>query len=422
MGTLSCKIVIFSVLLACFCLSGCEKKPAGKKDEAPKSEKKADSAKSTKQAGKTKATKPVEDLAKTPEDPPPPPQSKSEISKAKMEEMKQLRTKLIAKRDKLKLTVEEFNKKILAFVAEAKGELAKQNWVNITLTEAQKNRLIRNNLEAIQKAKAYQTIITTEINLTVNGEMETDRLIKHLDLDIVILDSFEDEQLDDRIKQLNLTITQIQPKARELAINPNNTSLPSLESVWQEYFAPPKQPAPPEFQAPTQSPSKNEAPSGTRALPQYKSDSDIKRNDEKPKPSEGYVTPDHFGHSHSKSNLSCLAPEVMAQRLAEFKAPCTELRNHMETKKLDHYSPHSEIVGHVHKFDMVCKSVTDYFCYYQPNATRLAMTDDFRIGCQRISAGRTSHDEIEITTRHLYNGCVAYAKNVLTPNGGSHEL
>jgi len=333
----------------------------------------------------------VEDLAKLPASPPDPPQSKSEISKEKMEEMKQLRGKLISKRDKLKLTTEEFDKKIQTFVVEAKGELARQSLVNVTLTEAQKNRLIRNNLEAIRKAKAYQTIIATEIALTVDGEMETDRLIKHLDLDIVILGSFEDEQLDDRIKQLNLTITQIQPKAKELAINPDNTSLPSMESVWQEYFAA-------EETIPAVRPDKKMTTPATTAP------SKSLPPPTPPAPSEWpRATPDN----------SASAPKLYycptQSDLAEFRAPCEELRLHMEAppNKTRPFSSHSEIVEHIHKFDMACKTlIRAPLCYAQGN-NREVMLEKLADGCSRLDSQRIHPSEISFTTAHFYNGCIA---------------
>jgi len=157
-----------------------------------------------------------------------------ELSKKKLEKLQALKLQLDQKRAKLESARNVFAQMINGWVNEI-NVIRQQNQL-VDFAQAKANKLIANNLEAIRKAQAYNDITYAEILLTYEGQIEADRLQKQIQLDIVMLDSIEEKKLASIIKDLDLTIDKLQPRAEELVINQENTKLPELEAVWTQYF------------------------------------------------------------------------------------------------------------------------------------------------------------------------------------------
>ena len=102
--------------------------------------------------------------------------------------------------------------------------------------EAVKNDRINNYLVAMQKALAYMDFIKHELLTTSKSLVESEGTQLQLELDAKILDSLDENKLDQMIAQLDLVITKIQPNAQELVIKENDTQKIPLEKLYNEYF------------------------------------------------------------------------------------------------------------------------------------------------------------------------------------------
>jgi len=161
--------------------------------------------------------------------------SKAELSKQKLAKLEYLMDQLCKKRDKLKEAENTFKNGIGYWNRDISNFCTQKNIT--TFAEAIKNKSISNSLEAIRKAETYMQITRTEISLTSDALLEADRAKTQVALDIVMLGSIEEEKLAGIIEELDLTIDKLQPQAAELVINPDDTKLPPLETVWDQHFS-----------------------------------------------------------------------------------------------------------------------------------------------------------------------------------------
>jgi len=160
--------------------------------------------------------------------------SKAELSNVKLAKLITLMEQLEKKRSKLDETLTTFHQQIHKWKQQVESEI---RWREIhNFTEATNNKLISNNLEAIRKAEGYQQIVQSEIDLTKAALMEADRVRKQVELDVLLLDSLEENKLTTIVESLDFAIDNLQLRSTEMIINPNNADLPSLESIWQKHF------------------------------------------------------------------------------------------------------------------------------------------------------------------------------------------
>jgi len=159
----------------------------------------------------------------------------AELSRQKLEKLQLLYEQLTDKRTKLESAVEIFDNRILAWKSQIKYVCHRHGITDFA--KALENKFISNNLEAIRKAETYRQITRAEISLTRDALMEADRAKTQIALDIVMLDSIEEEKLASIMEELDLTIDKLQPQAAGLVINPDDTKLPPLETVWDQHFS-----------------------------------------------------------------------------------------------------------------------------------------------------------------------------------------
>jgi len=90
------------------------------------------------------------------------------------------------------------------------------------------------HLTAYQKVEAYLKILKEEDKKTEQAAIELYGIQMQLELDIEMLESIENADLEETLKQLNLVIDKIQPTADNLVLNDENTPKTPLEKLFNE--------------------------------------------------------------------------------------------------------------------------------------------------------------------------------------------
>ena len=103
--------------------------------------------------------------------------------------------------------------------------------------DAMKNTKAKINLFALQKALAYKTIVNDEYRRTYDAYQELMGASKQLELDMIMLTSFDETNFDRLLDKLEDILENVQPMAHKLVIGDENIILPDLDSVWKEYVA-----------------------------------------------------------------------------------------------------------------------------------------------------------------------------------------
>ncbi|HCC23751.1 TPA: hypothetical protein DF272_06285 [Candidatus Falkowbacteria bacterium] len=161
--------------------------------------------------------------------------SKKQLSEEKLQTVKALKAELAAKAQTLRGTVVKFESEIQRNVKEIQEE--KSYTGQQGFDESIKNQRIRNCLEAIQKAHGYKQIVIEAAQKTEAGEIELVGVEKQLDLDIILLDSMEDAEIDRLLDRLDLVITQYQPRTQKLILPPpKEADLKELDEIYDQYI------------------------------------------------------------------------------------------------------------------------------------------------------------------------------------------
>ncbi len=161
-------------------------------------------------------------------------EKKVEESIKKRQELQNLKIKLTDKAKRLKNTQEYFEKNILQFVTSIKKlqkEVKAENFAEI-----KNNKAIVNYLMAIQKAEAYEKIIERELQAIKLADLECNRIITSVDLDLIILENFDEELLDELITEIDKVINEVQPSTNELVLTDANTTLTPLDKIWEQFI------------------------------------------------------------------------------------------------------------------------------------------------------------------------------------------
>src|SRR3989339_1171650 len=164
-------------------------------------------------------------------------EQKKNLSEKKLQEIRELRDKLTSKIAALQKTAGQFDLAITTNANEVRDETTRQPAE--TFDQAIKNKRIKASLEAIQKAQAYKDIVIRESRLATDAVTEAEGIEKQLNLDIIILASVDEPELDDLLVKLNLVFNKIQPKAKELVLMDEKTRLKPLEEIYKTVISPP---------------------------------------------------------------------------------------------------------------------------------------------------------------------------------------
>jgi len=161
--------------------------------------------------------------------------SKRELSREKLKTVKTLKTKLAAKSQDLLTNIEHFEAEIRANVAEIKSE--KKELPEDQYEQSIQNKRIAVCLKTIQRADSYKGILVEAFHKTEAVQIELECQEKLLGLDIRLLDSMEDKEIDKLIDRFNLVITEYQPQTKKILMRPSQeTPLKDLDTIYEQYI------------------------------------------------------------------------------------------------------------------------------------------------------------------------------------------
>jgi len=158
----------------------------------------------------------------------PPKYSKAEQSLQKYYQIENLQRSLSEKYNKLITAENEFDRSITTYSLVLRSQ-------NTPLNETIADPRLKGKLLALQKAVAYRMIVHKEIENINLAEIELSNIKEQVRLDITLLNSLDQENLDKLLTQMDVVINTVTPLASELVINPENIELPSLEQVWKNF-------------------------------------------------------------------------------------------------------------------------------------------------------------------------------------------
>ncbi|MEK7511960.1 MAG: hypothetical protein AAB575_02995 [Patescibacteria group bacterium] len=93
----------------------------------------------------------------------------------------------------------------------------------------------KRHLLVLQKALAYKEIVNGEYGRTYSAYQELLGVSEQLELDMIMLNSFDEANFDKLLEELEDVLDNVQPMAQELVIGEENLKLPDLNLIWKEY-------------------------------------------------------------------------------------------------------------------------------------------------------------------------------------------
>ncbi len=182
---------------------------------------------STVQAEKRQSVEPAEVQVQKPK-----PAGKHQVFLSKIEEVKQLREQLLAKREEIYRLKLHYRDGILDLQDQISREMQKTGVSS--LPQALKNKRIELNLRTIQRRQNYIQELEKPDQWAHNGSEELLYLKRKAELDLQMADVASGIDLERHMRYINSAIQKYQPSAEKLAIDPIPVELTPFESIWDQ--------------------------------------------------------------------------------------------------------------------------------------------------------------------------------------------
>lgn len=159
--------------------------------------------------------------------------SASRIEK-KIEQMSELRQKLLEKNRQIIRTVEEYKTDINSLKEEIQSE--KEKYSINTFRQANGNQRIVYDLSLIQRKIAYINKLVEINKRVIQGIEELEFLERQSADDLKIVRVIKGEEIKSIIEGIDIVIEKYSPDAKQLQIEINEKNLPSQEQIWNYFF------------------------------------------------------------------------------------------------------------------------------------------------------------------------------------------
>lgn len=158
-------------------------------------------------------------------------EGKKQLTIQKQNDVKSLASNMLNKLTTLNYAHQGLDNKATTY------SMALRDWKFAGIDRAMQDSRGKGNLLALQKALAYKNIVLDEYTRTYDAYQELLGVSEQLELDMIMLNSFDEANFDELLKKLEDVLVNVQPMAQELVIGEKNMRLPDLDSVWKDYVA-----------------------------------------------------------------------------------------------------------------------------------------------------------------------------------------
>jgi len=162
----------------------------------------------------------------------PKPAGKHQVFLSRLEDVKQLREQLLAKREEIYRLKLHYRDGIMDLQDQIIREMH-QTEIS-SLPQALKNKRIELNLRTIQRRQNYIQELEKPDRWAHNGSEELLYLKRKAELDLQMADVAGGIDLERHMRYINSAIQRYQPSADKLAIDPVPVELAPLESIWDQ--------------------------------------------------------------------------------------------------------------------------------------------------------------------------------------------